>query len=170
MEIKTFWKIIIKGIGLWLLINALYIIPQLTSSLSFIDNELNWNHLFVVLAINLVIFFIYILLVRLFLFKSEWLVNKLKLENDFTEKRIDVGIASETILRIIIVITGALIFVNGLPNLISHIFQFIRQKELIKNYPETSWLLYHFLHTLFGYLIMTNSKLIGKFIDKRSKE
>ncbi len=72
-------------------------------------------------------------------------------------------------VKIIIIITGALILVEALPNLVAEIYQFLRQKELIKDYSETSWLFYYFLKSLFGYLIMTNSKFIEKFINKEAK-
>lgn len=168
MEIRTFWRIVIKGIGLWFLVNTLYIIPQLTATFSVIDHEIGWNNLLIVWLINIVVFFIYLLIVRVFLFKSEWLIDKLKLDNHFTQNKIDINMSSQTVLRIVVIITGALIFVEGLPNLIQEIYQFIQQKELLKNYPETSWLLFHFFKVLFGYLIMTNSKSIEKYINKES--
>ena len=169
MEINTFWRIILKGIGLWFLVESIYIVPQLMSTISVIDNEVGWSNLLIVWGINLFVFLIYILIVRLFLFKSDWLINTLKLEKNFTQEKIDISISTESILKIIIIIIGGLIFVQGLPNLIAEIYQFIQQKELIKNYPEVSWLIFHFLKTLFGYLMMTNSKIIEKYINKESR-
>lgn len=169
MEIKTFWRIVIKGIGLWFLINILQIIPQLIANLSYIENHNDWGNLTSVLAINLLVFIIYVILIRLFLFQSDWLINILRLDQNFSQEKIGLTMPAETVMRIIIVVSGALIFVEALPNLIKGIFQFIQQTELIKDYPETSWLLFDFLKTLFGYLIMTNSRAIEKFIHKESR-
>lgn len=169
MEIRTFWKIVIKGIGLWFLIDTLYIIPQLASSLSVFDHDIDWGYSFLILGFNLVVFFIYILIVRFFLFHSEWIIDKLKLDKNFSQEKIDIAISAETVMRIIIIITGALVFIDGFPNLIREMYQFFQQKELIRNYPETSWLLFYLLKTLAGWLIMTNSELIGRYISKESK-
>lgn len=169
MEIKTFWTIILKGIGLWILLNAIYIIPQFTTTLFVFDNEIVWDNLLITWLISIAVFVLYILVARVFLFKSDWLMHFLKLDKNFTTEKIDINISSENLLKIIIIITGALILVEALPNLVAEIYQFLRQKELIKDYSETSWLFYYFLKSLFGYLIMTNSKFIEKFINKEAK-
>ena len=139
------------------------------STLNFVDNGIGWNNLLIIWVMNLFVFAVYILIVRLFLFKSEWLINKLKLDKGFAQEKLDITFPAQNVLRIVIIITGALIFVQGLPNLIQGIFEFFQQKDLIKNYTETSWLIYHFLRTLFGYLIMTNSKSLEKILSKESQ-
>lgn len=166
MEIKTFWTIILKGIGLWLLIEALYFVPQMGSIFFMINHNDGWADYVVVWFISILVFLIYILIVRLFLFKSDWMLRFLKLENNFTTEKIDITVSTKTVLRIIIVMTGALILVDAFPNLIRNIYEFLRQKELIKDYSETSWLFYYFIKSLFGYLMMTNSRFIEKFIRK----
>lgn len=45
MLIKTFWKILIKIIGLWLLFSCVSIIPQFFSTLSFTNGDLNTESL-----------------------------------------------------------------------------------------------------------------------------
>lgn len=169
MEIKTFWTIVLKGIGLWLLVEALYILPQMGSSFSISNYGDGFDsYVLVVWLFSILVFILYLFIVRLFLFKSEWLLNILKLEKNFTTDRIDIGISKSTVLKIVIVITGALILIDGFPHLVREIYEFLRQKALIKDYSETSWLFYYFLKSLFGYLIMTNSRSIEKFVNKES--
>ncbi|MCR4033067.1 MULTISPECIES: hypothetical protein [Flavobacterium] len=167
MEIKTFWRIIVKGIGLWLLINSVYIIPQFASTFSLTENGVNWNILTGVWAVLLGNLFVYLLITGFFLFKTEWIVNKLKLDKNFPQEKIDINLPYRTVISIAVVIIGAIVFVEALPKLCSTIYEFVKQKELIKDYAGTSWLIFYFLKGLFGYLIMTNSKNIVKFIDKQ---
>lgn len=169
MEIKTFWTIVLKGIGLWLLVEAFYILPQMGSVFSISNYGDGFDsYVLLVWLFSILVFVLYLFIVRLFLFKSEWLLNILKLEKNFTTDRIDIGISKSKVLKIIIVTTGALILVGGFPHLIREIYQFLRQKELIKDYSETSWLFFYFLKSIFGYLIMTNSRSIEKFISRES--
>lgn len=167
MEIKTFWRIIIKGIGLWLLVNSIYVIPQFASTFSFNQDHLDWGNLITVWLITFGTLILYLLVVRVFLFKTEWVVNVLKLDKSFTENRIDINLPYSNVLSIAVIVIGALVFVEAIPELCSTIYEFLKQKELFKDYSGTSWLIFYFLKALFGYLMMTNSKTIVKFIDKR---
>lgn len=171
MEIKTFWRIVVKGIGLWLLVNSIYVIPQFASTFSFAElGGLNWENLIAVWIITLGTLAVYLLVTGFFLFKTEWIVRVLKLDQKFTENRIDVNIPYKSALSIAVIVVGALIFVEAIPRLCSSIYEFVKQKELIKDYSGTSWLIFYFLEALSGYLIMTNSKTIIKFIDKQKND
>lgn len=167
MEIKTFWRIVIKGIGLWLLINCVYVIPQFAATFSFNDGTLNWANLISVWFITFGTLIVYLLVIGFFLFKTEFIVNILKLDKNFTQEKIDINIPYNAVLSIVVIVIGALVFVEAIPKLCSTIYEFLRQKELFKDYMGTSWIIFYFLKTIFGYLIMTNSKMIVKFIDNK---
>ena len=47
---------------------------------------------------------------------------------------------------------------------------FYQQKNLLKDYRDTSWLIYHFLKIVVGYLLLTNGKNLSKFIEKETVE
>lgn len=171
MEIRTFWRIIIKGIGLWLLINSIYVIPQFASSFFFIESGgLNWENLISVWFIIFGTLAVYLLITGFFLFKTEWIVTILRLDQKFTENRIDVNLPYKNVLSIAVIVVGALVFVEAIPALCSNVYDFVKQKELIKDYSGTSLLIFYFLQAISGYLIMTNSKTIVKFIDKQNND
>ena len=85
MHINTFWKIIIKSIGLWLLINCVWVIPQFMSTLNFLDGNLDWSNLILVWLMCLAALIVYILAARLFLFKTDWFVRILKLDQNLAK-------------------------------------------------------------------------------------
>lgn len=170
MLINTFWKILLKIIGLWLLIGSISIIPQFYSTLSFTDGSLNTESLLMIWAMLIVVIIIYILIIRLFLFKTDWIIDKLKLEKNFTEERISLDIKSSTILNIVIVIIGGLILVESVPNFCSGLFNFLQQKMLFKDYPDSHWLVYHFLKIIIGCLLLTNGEKLAKYLEKESDE
>jgi hypothetical protein len=90
MYINTFWKIILKSIGLWLLMQCVWIIPQFTAVLHFDQGILDWDSLFMVWAIALGSLIIYLFVTRIFLFQTDSLVRRLKLDQNFKEDRIDI--------------------------------------------------------------------------------
>jgi hypothetical protein len=170
MEIKTFWTIVVKSIGLWFLVNCFYIFPQFLTMFSYTNGELEWESLLVSWISTFSIIILFCLIIRLFLFKSEWIIDKLKLDKNFVEQKIDLNISSSTVLSIVVTIIGGVVFVQGLPTLCQQIIEFLQQKSLLKDYSNLSWLVYNFLRTLFGFLIMTNSKAVVKIIEKQTSK
>lgn len=168
MLIKTFWTILIKIIGLWVLFTCISIIPQFATTLSFTNGSLNTESLLMIWLILFGEIFIYILIIRVFIFKTNWIIEKLKLENNFTEERIDLNIKSTTVLTIAIIIIGGIILVESLPSFFSRLFDFFQQKNLLKDYRDTSWLIYYFIKIIIGYLLLTNGKVLTKYIEKES--
>ena len=170
MEIKTFWNIVLKGIGLWLFMNCLYIFPQIASILLTSQIEVGWNTFIPEIIFGIFAFIAYLLIASLFLLKSSWIVSKLKLEKHFTESRIEINASQNTVLKIIIILFGGITLTNSFPNLIRETLQFLQQKELFKNYRDTSWLIFHSINSLIGYLLITNSNGIAKFINKQKEK
>jgi len=167
MEIKTFWNIILKIFGLWLLLESIYILPQFVSTVSTLGYG-NSSDTFLVWGILLMVMILYLLIFRTLIFNTSWLINKLKLANSFQEQRIDLNIGTKTVLSIAVIIIGGLVFIESLPSLCRELFSFFQQEALLKDYPETGWIVFHFIRALAGYLMMTNSRTIVGFINRKS--
>lgn len=167
MEIKSFWNIVLKGIGLWLLINSLYIFPQIAGTLLTSQFVGGWNAAIPELFFGIIALLAYLTISYMFLFKTPLLISKLKLEKHFTEPRIDINVSGNTVLKIIVILIGGITLIDSFPNLIKEIFQFMQQKELLRDYGDLSWLVFHSLNTLIGYLLMTNSAVIVNAINKQ---
>lgn len=170
MLIDTFWKLLLKIIGLWLLFSCISVIPQFFSMISFDNGSIDFQSLLLLLVVFCAIVIILVVIIRLFLFKTSWIIEKLKLKDNFKEERIDLTIKSTTILTIAIIIIGALILIESLPSFCSDLITFFQQKELLKDYPQTGWLIYNFIKIIIGYLLLTNAKNFTKFIEKESHE
>tara|TARA_R110002126_G_scaffold139217_2_gene283839 strand:+ start:83 stop:586 length:504 start_codon:yes stop_codon:yes gene_type:complete len=167
MLIRTFWTIVIKIIGLWILLGCISILPQFFSTLSFTEGKLELGSLMMIWLILFTTIVLYIIVIRFFLLKSEWIIDKLKLNKNFTEEKIDLDIKSSTVLTIATIIFGGLIIAESLPSFCSRLFDFFKQKALLKDYRDTSWLIYHFVKIIIGYLLLTNGKNIAKYIDEK---
>ena len=112
MKVKTFWIILIKILGLSLFFSVLTVVPQFFSTLQVTLDERNENLLEIFLFL-IFILLIYLLITRLFVFKPEWLIEKLKLEKNLEEK-IDLSIKASTILNVSIAVIGGLMLAGSI--------------------------------------------------------
>jgi hypothetical protein len=113
---------------------------------------------------------IYIFILRLFVFKTDWIIEKLKLDIGFQEEKLELNIPFRTVLTIAIIVIGGLIFIDGLPQFCRVLFNFVQQKSLFRESSISGWLVFYFIKTLIGYLLMTNTKIIIDFINKQKDE
>ncbi|KQS47413.1 hypothetical protein ASG38_08155 [Flavobacterium sp. Leaf359] len=138
--------------------------------ISSINGSIDFQSLLLLLVMSCTTIIILVIIIWLFLFKTGWIIERLKLKDNFKEERIDITIKSTTVLTISIIIIGALILIESLPSFCSTLITFLQQKELLKDYPQTGWLIYHFIKIIIGYLLLTNAKNFTKFIEKESHE
>jgi hypothetical protein len=103
----------------------------------------------------------------LFVFKTAWLIDKLHLEKGFSEERIEFNIPHSTVLSIAIILIGGLMFVDSLPQLCRQIFSYFQQKDMFMQNISSGWIIFQFVKTIIGYLLMTNSRFIVNFIDRK---
>lgn len=171
MEIRTFWKIVLKLAGLWLLHSCLYIIPHFFTTLALIRGNLDFGDgIYTTLALSLLVLLVYLTTVWLCLFKTGGIIRVLHLTKHFENEKIPLNFSDYKLINALVILIGGFIFVEGLPALCREVFSFFQQKLLIKDYAQTSRILYYFLSTLFGYLIMTNSRYIASFLNQKSDD
>ena len=171
MTIKSFWTIIIKILGIWLILSSLTVISQFISFLQFFGSSNNDNlfSLALPLIFILLTLLLYLLIIRLFVFKTDWIIDKLRLEKGFKEDRIDLNINHTTVLTIATIIIGGLIFVESFPQLCRQIFVFLQEDKMFRESKTSAWIIFQLVKTIIGYLLMTNSQVVVKFMDKEKK-
>ena len=167
MSIRTFWNIVFKIMGIWFIISLLNFIPYTFSTLTVFLNDAYSDATFLIVCLLVIAFFISV--IRLLIFRTDIIIDKLKLEKSFTEDRININIHSYQLLSIAIVIIGGITVIENFPSFCSELVKFFQQKSLIYEYPDTKWIAYDFIKTLIGYLLITNHKRIALFIDKQVK-
>jgi len=58
--------------------------------------------------------------------------------------------------------------IDSLPQLSKQIFYFYQQKVILVENPTIGWIILYFGETILGFLLITNSKPITRFINKRA--
>lgn len=172
MTIRTFWTILLKVLGIWLILDGLTLIPQFLSAFTFLGNSQDDSVLgtVVIVASLLLTIGIYLLILKLFVFSSSWIIDKLKLDKGFEDEAIDLNVKMKTVLNIATIVIGGLVFINAFPMLCKEIFIFFQHKTVFREDPNFGWIIFHFVRTLIGYLLMTNSKSVIEYIEKRRIE
>ena len=167
MTIRSFWTIFIKILGLWLVFDSISVFPQFISTLLYLNfDDSNLNYLLSI-AFLLIVVGIYFFILRLFVFKTSWLIDKLHLDKGFVEEKIELNIRHSTVLSIATIVIGGLMFIDGLPTLCKEVFEFFQQKNVFRQDPDSAWVIFSLAKTLIGYLLMTNSHFIVILVEKQ---
>jgi hypothetical protein len=167
MSIRTFWIIVIKILGLLLISGALVLVPQSISFVYYAFKSGDLADVLSIVALNLILLFIYFIIIRLCLYKTNLIIDKLKLDKGFDTERIELNFDSTKVISIAIIVIGGYMLIQNIPILFKEFFIFFQQKVLFKDYPKSGWLIFYFFKAIIGYLLMTNSFRIAKFIDKQ---
>lgn len=170
MTIRTFWAILLKILGISLVVRGVYLILNLILTLSIIYDryEKDENEIIKVSIAVFGVVLIYAFILWLFVFKTSWLIRKLRLEKGFDEERIDLNIQLSAILTIAVIVIGGIMVIDSLPQLCQQVFVFFQDKSMFKESPTVGWIILHGTKLVLGYLLMTNSRTIVKFINKRA--
>ncbi|MES2728376.1 MAG: hypothetical protein V4643_14805 [Bacteroidota bacterium] len=167
MTIRTFWTIFIKILGIWLVLDSVTVIPQFLSTLFFTDSNNTVQNFALTVALLLLTIGIYIFILRLFVFKTAWLIDKLHLDKGFDEEKIDLNVPLSTVLTVSTIVIGGLMFVDSLPQLCKQTFVFFQQQNVFRESPTSGWIFFELVKTVLGYLLMTNSKQVVAFINRQ---
>lgn len=171
MAIRTFWIIVIKILGLWLIFGFLEVFSQVVATMSYLfisdisDKESIWTSLIISISILLV----YLFIIGFFVFKSSWIVDKLKLDKNSGSEVVQIDLKISTIVTIAVIIIGGVFFINGFSLFCKSLFDFFQEKKIHNNNPTTNWIIFNSIKALLGYLLMTNSKVVVNYIMKQSK-
>jgi len=173
MTIRTFWNILLKILGIWLILAGIGLIPQFIWAFSIIDNPPDgktMKSLIYLCGLLLVSVVLFIIVLWLFVFMSDWIINKFKLDKGFDDEKIDLNIKRNTVLTIAVIVIGGLMFVDSLPQLLRYIYSTFRHDELVRRDPVTPLLILYLVKTIIGYLLMTNSRFVTGFIAKHNSK
>jgi|TARA_B100000795_G_C22790166_1_gene436560 hypothetical protein len=167
MTIRSIWRVLIKLSGLSLLINLFEVIPATAIGVFTYPG-------FETIGLLLLVLTFYICFIRFILFKSDWIIVKLRLDQDFSDERIEINLEKSIIYTIAILIIGGVIFINAFANLVCEIMVYINNNRFIESgYYDNSNLsanvIFYSVKTVIGYLLIRNVRKIIVYIDSNKK-
>ncbi|MBN2766242.1 MAG: hypothetical protein JXR27_07695 [Paludibacteraceae bacterium] len=158
----------LKIIGISLVLKVLNVISQSIATLSMLHTYQDSNILAVIATTILTTLAMYFFILWLFVIKTEWLVNILNLEKGFDENRIDMNFKLTSIVHLSIIITGAILIITNLPHLCKEIINYIGLKNSFNEQQTATMIILYFIKAVLGYALITNSKKITLYIDKKT--
>lgn len=166
MTKRDFFRLILKVFGLYSLVLSLFsFIPQNISNFYFMKDEV-----LILLAI-IASFFLLIALFIILLYKTDFIIDKLKLTKSFDEDHIIIGnLTTESLYKFSIILIGGFMITSSFPNLLMDLINEFKLR--ISNHPisnhnsDNFWIGVKFLNLLIGYILVTNCKSIAKFLNK----
>lgn len=173
MTIRTFWHLIIKSMGIWIVIHGIMSLPGMITQFLVTYNTAylsKTEFIFTELFYFVVPILFYLLVLRFLVLKTQGIINLLKLEKGFEETRIDMALPFNKVLRIIIILMGGFLFVSAIPVLIETIYSFLKEDRIFSDSPRSLAIITNAVQTIVGFLIMTNSDIVLRYINKKSGE
>jgi len=175
MTPRSLFAVIIKIIGIYLVFEAIIYLPQLvamigqywrmmtgSSQSDFLDAGF-----FIVFALGT-----YFLILRYSLFKTDWVIDKLRLDKGFSEEKFEINIHRSTILKIAVIVIGAMMVIDSLPLLCKQLFSYINMSRTGASFgqnPTSGWMIYYFVKFAAGFCLVSANRPIVNFIELKRK-
>ena len=166
MTPRTFFTIFIKIIGLYLIIGLATLVFQFLSTLFWLLGMGTENIIGTVIFGLLLPLGIYVFIIRLCLFKTNYIIDKLALDKHFTEEKFEINIHRSTVLSIAAIVIGGLIFIEALPSLCSQIYDYFKQDKTSED-TNVSWMIFDFVKVFIGYFLISSNRFIVNFIERK---
>lgn len=166
MTKRDFFRILIKIFGLYSLILSIFtLIPQNISNVLF---QFDIMMLLVILASTIISVGMFLVL----LFKSDFIIDKLKLDKGFDDDKIIVGnLTNESILKLALIIIGVFLIIDYLPAVLFDLINAFKTKSTFTSIEGNNVnyfdIVIGLVNILLGYLFITNYKIISQFLDKK---
>jgi hypothetical protein len=171
MTLRTLFNIILKILGIFFIKDFLAIIPQVISSFFFITNSDTGGEGVWVLASVLLFLFLYGAISYYLIFKTDLIIDKLKLDKGFDNDTISLNIHRATILSISIMVIGGLLFVDEFPNFCQQLFSYFQERRMSfgLNKPTISHVVISGIKITIAFFLMSEQRLIVNVIERRRK-
>jgi hypothetical protein len=172
MTPRTLFTIVLKVLGIFFIRDILGLLPQLLSYISFWMRPDPSEDAFINVCLILFLILINLFICYYLIFKTDALIDKLKLNESFNQESIPLNIHRSTVLSISIIILGGWILIQQVPNFIRLIFVYFEERRLLRGEinPATGQLIVSGAQIVIGLILVGNQKMIVDFIEVRRKK
>jgi len=166
MTKKDLFRIIIKLFGLYWLISTVFSLGQIVY---FSTNNAGWmGVIYSVVMLSILIFLFFVLV-----FKTDTILDFLKLDRGFDEDRIEFQKFNiENILMLAVILIGATMILDNIATFLNQIYLGIKvfmsnQSDLVTINGQSSYhLILSTTKIVLGYVLLTNYPAVSKFLLK----
>lgn len=173
MTPRSLFVIIIKVLGIYMLKEVIFSGVNVFNNI-FIETTGYYKYGYFGLWPSVLAFIIYISLFILLIFKSEVIIDKLRLDKDFYEEQFSLSMDNFMVLRIGIIVAGLFLLIDSVPNLCKDVIAYYQAYTSnifseTKNY-NAQGIGYSGVKVIAAYILLVNSNYIANFITGRNAE
>jgi len=173
MTPRTFWIILVRILGIWFVLNSIQILYQYIAYMPLLKGATTIGIMITMVGFTTVIFLFYFLVLYLCVFKTDWIIDKLKLDKGFSEEKIELNMHRSSIYFIAILVIGGLILIKSFPQLCRQLILYFQQSSLPVDYssnPTWSFVFLHFIETVIGIYFLTSGRTIVNFLENQRRK
>jgi hypothetical protein len=171
MTTRTLWYLILKTLGMWLIITGLISLPALITSVSdILTKPFSLTTMSIEIAYLTLVSIFYFLIFQFMILRSHRTIDFLKLEKRFEHTRIELTTPYSKLLKIIIILIGGILFLKAVPNLIEQVYLFVTEDLFFSQSQQTINTIVYSTQAVISFLIMTNSGMVQRYINKKNGE
>lgn len=171
MRIRSLFNVILKVLGIFFIKDILETIPSLLSVILFMTKSDTVGEAVWTLISTLLILLVYGLVSYYLIFKSELIIDKLKLDSGFDQDTIEMNMHRSAILSISVIVIGGLLITDEIPNLCRQLFSYFQEKRMTygQTNPSISYSVLSAAKIVIGLLLIGNQRQIVNFIELKRK-
>lgn len=123
------------------------------------------------LVSTVLILLVYIFVSYQLIFRTDYIIEKLKLDKGFDQETIPLNIHRSTVLSISIIVIGGLIVAQEIPNLCRQLFDYFQEKRMTygQTNPSISYSVLAGAKIVVGLLLIGNQRQIVSLIESQRK-
>jgi len=172
MTPRTLFNIILKILGIFFIKDFLAAIPQLLSVMLYLTKSDSIPEAIWTLVTTILILVAYGVVSFLLIFKTNYVIDILKLDQGFEEETLSLNIHRSTILSISIIVIGGLLVADELPNFCRQLFSYFQEKRMTygQTNPSLSYSIVSAVKIIIGMILMTGQRQIVNLIERQRKK
>jgi hypothetical protein len=174
MKVQELFAIILKVFGIYLIKDVFFSILPVFGNAIELGRESFELGIFS-LILSLLTFGLQLAIVYLLLYKTNVIIDRLKLTSGFSEEALSLNLHRSSIYSIAIIVSGIIILVFAIPNLLKQIYswlEYIEAKNEFYGGPPFQYgnLFATIAEVVIGSLFLTKKQTIANFIELNRRE
>ena len=167
MGSRSLFNLILKIIGLFFIRDILEAFSHTVSALIYVPEYSSAREAVINVAVSLPPLILYTLLVWMFIFRSDRIINILRLEKNFQDKPVSINVERSTIITAAVIMAGAWILVNEIPEFFRHAMYYYQERKLYirMTRPDISYIVMSVVKIAIGLCLIVFNKPVVNIIE-----
>lgn len=164
MTPRSFWIILFRILGLFIIVNSITQIPTLIPILGGIDAD---SVLYLAMMLILLVAILY-LVYHYLIVNNLKIIDILGLDKGFTEDIFQLNLNGNSVIQLAVVFIGGLVLIQNVPLVINSIFTNVKITDYSVDYDSSAgfiWPIYNICMSIVGYIFIRYYKPISAKIQ-----